>query len=124
MTRPRSPLGNRKVGLVPREADSEISWVIGQSLCIIRCDSRYLSPKVLTMFLRSPLGQQLLERITTGSTIPFVQLKELRTLPIPVPDPVEQKRVEALFDQQADLREEIKEIESKIADLMPKVWSL
>lgn len=115
---------NRKVGLVPWEADGETSWVVGQSLCIIRCDASRLKPKVLTMLLRSPLGQQLVEQITTVSTIPFVQLKELRNLQVPVPDPVEQQRIEALFDQQFALVEEIRAIKSRIGNLVPERWNL
>lgn len=115
---------NRKVSLVPRAADSEVSWVIGQSLCIIRCGHGPVTPKVLTTFLRSPLGQQLFDQITTGSAVPFVQLKELRSLLIPIPDPVRQRRIEKAFDEQVELLEEIRQIEDSIRDLTPDEWKL
>ena len=115
---------NRKVGLVSWDIwDSEYGWVIGQSMCILRC-SPHVLPKFLTMFLRSPIGQQLIDQITTGTAIPFVQIKQLRTLKVPVPNLVEQKKIVALFDKQVEVLKEIRQLEDELSELIPDEWVL
>lgn len=115
---------NRKVGLVSWDIwDSEYGWVIGQSMCILRC-SPHVLPKFLTMFLRSPIGQQLIDQITTGTAIPFVQIKQLRTLKVPVPNLVEQKKIVALFDKQVEVLKEIRQLEDELLELIPDEWVL
>ena len=76
------------------------------------------------MFLRSPIGQQLIDQITTGTAIPFVQIKQLRTLKVPVPNLVEQKKIVALFDKQVEVLKEIRQLEDELSELIPDEWVL
>lgn len=64
-------------------------------------------PVALVMLLRSPLLQNLLKSVITGTTIPNVTLSDLRSLPIVIPTVEEQHLLCKLFETQHELERQI-----------------
>jgi len=117
-----------KVGIVPETApeSGEGGWIAGQSSVVLRVNnSKEVDPKALAVFLRSELGQKLLESISVqGATIPMIQLRELQKLPVIVPSMQEAKRIGGILDEQAKIQSEIYELRSRQAELSKTVWTL
>lgn len=106
-------------------AAREAGWVAGQSLAILR--SRYpeiYPPKALLVYLRSEIGQALLNRIAVSATIPSIQLSALKDLEIPVPSIEEMNKMIQSFDQEAHIESEIHHLRHKQADLAASFWRL
>ena len=99
-------------------------WVIGQSMIILRSNSPTVSPYALVVFLRSDVGQELLGEITTGATIRFLQVKEIRRLMIPAPSPSENGQINSLFNKQVELIELIKKMQAEVAAQKHLPWTL
>ena len=76
------------------------------------------------MYLRYALGQQMIDQITAGSTIPFLQMRELREFQVPVPEQDEQDSIIHLFDQQVNINQQIKRLQQELEALTPSQWSL
>ena len=107
-----------KVGIVG-EIDSQC-FIPHQSLQIIRLQGEEkLSERAihLYMFLKSTIGQQLIQNITTGSTIPMIQTKLLAELPIPWGDERLMENSVKNFYKELSLYNEIKQCESSIAGI-------
>ena len=51
----------------------------------MRCLKDKIDPKVLFMYLSSEMGQYLLRSISSGATIPLIQLARLKELQIVIP---------------------------------------
>lgn len=117
-----------KVGIVPETVPEpgEGGWIAGQSAVVLRVNnSKEVDPKALVVYLRSELGQKLLESISVqGATIPMIQLRELQKLPVIVPPMQEAKRIGGILDEQAKIQSEIYELRSRQAELAKSVWTL
>lgn len=101
------------------------NWVAGQVFLIIRSQDRGLvRPEYLYRYLASPLVQQYLEEITSGSAIPIFKAQDIKSLPVPIPGPDEQERV---IDVHRQIMKEYAAIEghrAKIDDLTRACWSI
>ncbi len=117
-----------KVGIIPETVPEpgEGGWIAGQSSVVLRVNnSKEVDPKALVVYLRSELGQKLLESISVqGATIPMIQLRELQKLPVIVPPMQEAKRIGGILDEQAKIQSEIYELRSHQAELAKTVWTL
>jgi type I restriction enzyme S subunit len=73
---------------------------LGQRMVVIRAGSE-VNPKFLTIVLNSEKIMSTVRKMTIGSTVPRVNMKDIRSYPIPVPFLEEQteivRRVEELF---------------------------
>jgi type I restriction enzyme M protein len=83
-----------------------------------------MDPRALFMQLRSPLGQQLLKGIVSGATIPLIQLKELRKLPVIAQDLPTQQRATRALEEEADLERQITELREQQAFQTASLWQL
>jgi type I restriction enzyme M protein len=116
-----------KVGIVPQGAPppGPGGWVAGQSGIILRVNERStIEPKVLAMELRSPFGQELLKTVSSGATIPLIQLKELLRLQVPVPDAATAEEARSALEGEAEIQSEIEFLQHKQASLAKSLWAL
>jgi len=101
------------------------NWVAGQVFLIIRSQDRGLvRPEYLYRYLASPLVQQYLEEIASGSGIPILKAQDIKSLPVPVPGRNEQERVIDVHRQIMTEYEAIDAHRAKIDDLARVCWSI
>lgn len=114
--------GIGKVGLVP--PDQPEPWLANQSFVIIRLKSNpYVSsPVVLMRYLASPIGQALLMKLAGGTSIPMLQSKDIRALPVMIASPAEQEAVIATDRDLLDLQSQIRSLQARAAELRQKHW--
>lgn len=115
-----------KVGIVGHAPPpGESGWIAGQSAAVIRLEKASgIDPIALFMLLRSEFGKGLVKTLASGSAIPFVQLRELKQLGIPVPSRQESdKAITALIEEEA-LQHQINELQQRQALLSAGCWSL
>ena len=117
-----------KIGIVPGDVPppGEGGWVVGQSAIILRVNNPDLmDPKALAVYLRSPLGRELLEGIAVkGATIPLIQQRELQKLPVVIPAKKEAAEIGAILDEQASIQQEIEQLRVRQLSLAKRVWTL
>ncbi len=116
-----------KVGIVSAHVDADDAnlWIASQSAIVLRVrDPSRIDPRALFMQLRSPLGQQLLKGIVSGATIPLIQLKELRKLPVIAQDLPTQQRAARALEVEADLERQITELREQQAFQTASLWQL
>ena len=116
-----------KIGIVCGDVEPEEAcvWIAGQSSIVLRVrDPSRIDPRALFMQLRSPLGQQLLKGIVSGATIPLIQLKELRKLPVIVQDAATQQHAIAALEAEAALERQITQLRDEQALQAASLWQL
>lgn len=111
-----------KVGIVGSTNDSY--WTVGPSAVILRADAGRIDPRALALFLRSGLGQHLLKGAASGAVQPFIQLKELVTLKIPVSSLSEHMECGAILEQEEDIQTQIRRLNASLSELTPTQWQL
>lgn len=101
------------------------NWVAGQVFLIIRTQERGLmKPEYLYRYLASPMVQQYLEEIASGTGIPILKANDINNLPVPVPSPEEQERVIGVHRQIMEEYEAIKAHQDKIEQLSQQHWAI
>ena len=117
-----------RVGITPESlpGPGEGGWLAGQSAVVLRViDPEQISPKTLAVYLRSEIGQKLLESISVqGATIPMIQLRELQRLPVIVPPRQVADEIANILDEQAKIQHEIDQLRAQQVKLAHQVWSL
>lgn len=117
-----------KVGIVPNDIpqQGEGGWIAGQSAVILRVnDSDIIDPRTLVMYLRSPLGRELLDGIAVkGATIPLIQQRELQRLPVVIPSKKDAAEISSFLDEQAKIQREIEQLRAQQAELAQRFWTL
>lgn len=117
-----------KVGLVPPDVPppgQHGSWIAGGSAIILRgLNPAPLDVRLLFLQLRAPIGQELLNSIVSGASIPLIQLKELNRLPILLPDSATAHHALQAFEQEIDLQQQIEALQARQAQLTTSLWSL
>ena len=112
-----------KVALVGDDCNDH--WVAGQVFLIIRAKERdVVKPEYLYRYLASPLMQQYLEEIASGSGIPVLKANDIKTLPVPVTSIAEQERVIDVHRQIMEEYEAIKAHQDKIKQLSQQHWAI
>ncbi|HYL66180.1 MAG TPA: N-6 DNA methylase [Nitrosopumilaceae archaeon] len=104
MTRTGNP---GKVGIVDLE---NISLLVKDNLIRIRPNRNIVDPYYLFAFLSSTEGQDVLQRISIGSTIKAINLQNLSTLKIPIPPYDEQMKIANELKKLLELKNEIKSL--------------
>lgn len=116
-----------KVGVVSTNIPDQLStgWVAGQSATILRVDDQSkIDPRVLAIYLRSALGQELLKTIVSGATIQLIQLRELLRLQIALPSIEEQSIIANALEEESAIQDEIDTLVNKQAKLAERFWGL
>lgn len=80
------------------------------NMYILRVDTQKINPAYLKIYLESTQGNNQLKKTLTGMTIPIIRMELLKETMIPVPDKIEQQRIEK---QYYVLTEEINTLEKK-----------
>lgn len=100
-------------------------WVTGQSLVLLR--SRFpdqYPPKALLIYLRSAMGQGLLNQIAVGATSPSIQLSSLKNMGIPVPSIEAMHAMAQAFDEEVRIQTEIEQLSLQQAEMTKIFWPL
>jgi type I restriction enzyme M protein len=112
-----------KVGIVP--PDLANTWVAGQSCLILRLAPNCAhTPRSLLLYLRSAIGRACLARITSGSAVPLIQLRELRKLPVLLPASEQRIAAEEAFGQLETLQQQIAAMREQQQVLSTSLWAL
>lgn len=117
-----------KVGIVPVDAPppGPGGWVPVQSATVLRVlPGSAIEPKALAMLLRSALGQQLMSTIAaSGSVIPFISLRELTRLEVPLPPLVDMVRAASILDTENEFQRQIDELRDAQIAVSNDLWRL
>lgn len=115
-----------KVGIVKNAPDSGSSgWVVGQSLAILRArPSGHYDPRAVMVYLRSPMGQAQLSRLTVGSSIPTIQGAALKELEIPTMNLFQQGMAIEALENEASIQFEIATLHQKQSQFASALWKL
>ncbi|MEB3169528.1 MAG: hypothetical protein VKK97_12485 [Synechococcaceae cyanobacterium] len=68
-------------------------------------------------YLGSAVGQTLLARVSLVTTVAFVPMGEIKTLPIVIPSTAEFKRAEEPQEKSVGLSRELENLSSRLAEL-------
>lgn len=116
-----------KVGIVPADAPppGEGGWIAGQSSVVLRCHGKVqLEAHSLALQLRGPVGQELLKMITSGATIPLIQVRELQQLKLFASNGESAARSRAALEQEAEIQTQIAELVEKQAAVSAGLWQI
>jgi type I restriction enzyme M protein len=116
-----------KVGIIPADAPppGEGGWIAGQSSVVLRCqDKGRLDAHSLALQLRGPVGQELLKMITSGATIPLIQMRELQQLRLFAALVSDAERSRAALEEEADIQAQIAKLVEKQAAVSAGLWQV
>jgi len=113
-----------KIAIISDSISQEEKWIVNQSCLILRVRAKNIDSKLLFMYLSSKIGQHLIKTITTGATIPLIQLKSLREMPVIIPSDKEAEIIINIFDKITQFQKEIKLLKNKINSLNYHHWSI
>lgn len=103
--KPPSPLVPGEVLVVNRAAlaaavfyqNDEFIWLAASSLLVLSVDTSIAFPEYVALYLNSAQGHRLFERYQETTTVPFVSLKNLGRMNIPIP-PLERQKTLVAFE--------------------------
>ena len=111
------------LGKVAIVQDLSEPTVPGQAFCVIRLrPNSPLSPAALAQYLRSALGQSLLQKAGQSASVAFVPMGELKSLPVVIPSSSELRVSEVLERERVSLNNEIAELSQKLKRLEHHGW--
>jgi len=90
-------------------------WVASQSFLVLRPHKQLIDNHYLLRYLRSPLGLELLGRLTGGGSVPMLQSKDVKKIPVIKVSQETLAQVKLNTLKIAQLSLEIKRIEAEIA---------
>jgi type I restriction enzyme M protein len=114
------------VGIVEELPPGDETWVPGQSFAVIRLrrGAAVKDPRILYRYLVSPLGQNALQTLAGGTTVPFVQIADVRRLEVPLPSPTDIIRLRKAEQEIAELNRQLSAIKGQIAKVEGKLWPM
>ena len=111
------------LGKVAVVQDLEQPTVPGQAFCVVRLrPNAPLTPAALVQYLRSAVGQTLLDKAGQGTAVAFVPMGELKSLPVVIPNASELQQVEALEQESVALSREVQELSRRLQSLSRQGW--
>jgi type I restriction enzyme M protein len=114
---------NGGLGMVAVVHDLEHPTVPGQAFCVVRLrPNAPLTPAALVQYLRSAVGQTLLDKAGQGTAVAFVPMGEVKSLPVVIPNTSELQRAEALEQVSVALSREVEELSRKLQRLSRQGW--
>lgn len=113
-----------KVSIAPEDTPSAGpgGWVVGQSMAVVRLNKPQAYCMAMAVFFRSDVGQELLRRLAAGATIPFLQIRELRQLKVPVLGAGEVEQAATVLSDQEGLRQKILYLQSALDRVKFEPW--
>ena len=111
------------LGKVAVVQDLEHPTVPGQAFCVVRLrPNAPLTPAALVQYLRSAVGQTLLDKAGQGTAVAFVPMGEVKSLPVVIPNTSELQRAEVLKQESVALSREVEELSRKLQRLSRQGW--
>jgi len=111
------------LGKVAVVQDLEHPTVPGQAFCVVRLrPNAPLTPAALVQYLRSAVGQTLLDKAGQGTAVTFVPMGEVKSLPVVIPQPSELQQAEALEEESVALSREVEELSRRLERLSRRGW--
>ncbi len=111
------------LGKVAVVQDLEHPTVPGQAFCVVRLrPNAPLTPAALVQYLRSAVGQTLLDKAGQGTAVTFVPMGEVKSLPVVIPHPSELQQAEALEEESVALSREVEELSRRLERLSRRGW--
>ena len=93
-----APVGN--VAIIP----PGLNPCLGQRTLLIRCNKAKVDPAYVSYLLNGPQVQATIYGMTNGATVPHLNMKDVRTLPIPeIPPLSTQRKIAAILSAYDDL---------------------
>jgi type I restriction-modification system DNA methylase subunit len=111
------------LGKVAVVQDLENDTVPGQAFCVVRLrPNAPITPTALVQYLRSAVGQTLLNKAGQGAVVSFMPMGEVKALPVVIPHPSELKRAETLEQESVALNRELEELSRRLQRLSREGW--
>jgi type I restriction enzyme M protein len=111
------------LGKVAVVQDLEHPTVPGQAFCVVRLRPNVpLTPTALVQYLRSALGQSLLDKAGQRPDVAFVPMGEVKSLPIVIPNASELQRAEVLEEESVALSREVELLRRRLIELSRRGW--
>jgi len=115
------------VGLVPKMMTKEgiAGWLASQAFVILRVrETSPVKPLALYRYLASPLGQGMLQSLSSGATVPMISVGDIRKLRIILPTPAEQREIELQHRKLVKIGEEIVKLQEEADELNASSWPM
>ena len=93
---------NATVGEVAQVADWHPPFAMGQDVCVLKKQYKWLSTDYLQAVLRSPVVLIQLDNLMIGSTFKRVNVEDIRGIIVPMPPQDEQKIIAEYLIQEAE----------------------
>ena len=114
----RGTLG--KIGIIPNELPNTIP---GPSLCVLRPhESALVKAEYIFQYLRSELGQKMIFSASQGGINPFISIKDLKNLSIPLPTLKEQNASIKTSKKSKELVESIERMQQELDKCIRDGW--
>jgi type I restriction enzyme M protein len=111
------------LGKVAMVQDLDQPTVPGQAFCVVRLrPNAPLTPAALVQYLRSAVGQTMLNKTGQGETVSFVPMGEVKSLPVVIPCASELQRAVFLEAESLALSREVDELSRKLQRLSRQGW--
>lgn len=111
------------LGKVAMVNDLDKKTLPGQAFCVIRLrPSAPITATALVQYLRSSVGQALLNRNAQGTAVSFVPMGEVKSLQIVIPNPKELEDSLEIDSQKKSLSEKIEQLSDKLQKLCEQGW--
>jgi LSD1 subclass zinc finger protein len=109
-------------GEVPGDGEQTV-WTAGQSMMILRPKKRSgISQLTLYEYLSNTTVQAFIRSLAGGAAIQSLAIKDLKSLPVPVPDPETAARIEAGFAERMAIFERIDELKKQLKEVHDREW--
>lgn len=89
-------------------------WTVGQSMMILRRRSPTTDPVALYEYLSNEVVQDHLKSLAFGSTLPSIAMKDLKDLPIALPDKGTIAAIHESRSRQAEIKRKIYDLQAEI----------
>lgn len=113
-----------KVGIVPHNVPppGEGGWIAGQSFVVLRAAKPGVDLRGLGLWLRSKMGQQMLDGIKTGATIPMISISTLRKLKVIALNAALTEAAVEILEQEDELQRQIESLQDEQAGIAEDFW--
>lgn len=114
-----------KVGIVPDNVPppGEGGWIAGQSFVVLRGERPEVDLRGLGLWLRSKMGQQVLEGIKTGATIPMMSIGTLRKLKVFALNAALANAAVDILERENELQRQIEGLQAEQAEIAEDFWT-
>ena len=111
-----------KVGLVPTICGN--NWIASQSFQIIRLKKGtwIKDPVVLFQYFSSSVGQAVLRQLRSGASVPLLQTRDIKKLPVPRMTDDEQDMARKHWEEIRSIHAEIRFLQDKALTFRHKIW--